>query len=128
MDDERSGGCRCGQVRFTVAGAPRRTGICHCAHCRKESGSAFNFFAIWPRSAFRFDGEVATFNRQSFCPRCGSPLFSVDEEEAEIKLGALDAAPTDLPPVYELWTIRREPWLQPLAGVEQHDRDRPKTG
>ena len=61
---------------------------------------------------------------QRFCPRCGSRLFSVDEHEAEIKLGILAQAPTPLVPSYELWVKRREPWLRPIAGAEQHEENR----
>jgi hypothetical protein len=40
--------------------------------------------------------------------------------EIEIRLGALDDAPTDLVPTYELWVVRRERWLPDLAS-EQND-------
>ena len=56
---------------------------------------------------------------------CGSRLFSYDSYEAEIKLGTLDAAPTDMTPSYELWVKRREDRLLPIEGAEQHDEDRP---
>ena len=45
---EREGGCACGQLRFRARGEPLRVGLCHCMTCRNESGSAFNFFAIFP--------------------------------------------------------------------------------
>lgn len=53
----RSGGCSCGAVRYKVAGEPLRAGICHCTSCRKESGSVFTAFAVWPESAFETSGE-----------------------------------------------------------------------
>jgi hypothetical protein len=40
--------------------------------------------------------------------------------EVEIRVGAFDDAPTDFTPVYELWTQRRERWLVPIDGAEQH--------
>jgi len=36
------------------------------------------------------------------------------EEEAEIMLGSLDIAPSDIIPGYELWIGRRERWLMDL--------------
>ena len=119
-----SGQCLCQKVRLSVHGDPLRIGICHCMDCRKESGSAFTFYGIWPASRFRFSGETAEFQGRRFCPRCGSRLFSVDEHEAEIKLGILDHAPTPLLPTYELWIKRREAWLSPIQGAEQFEEDR----
>ncbi|HEY8877761.1 MAG TPA: GFA family protein [Roseateles sp.] len=118
------GACLCGQVKLSVRGEPLRAGICHCTDCRQESGSAFTFFAVWPASQFERTGETAQFRGRHFCPRCGSRLFSVDDREAEIKLGVLLQAPTPLVPTYELWTKRREPWLQPVPDAEQHEEDR----
>ena len=119
-----SGTCLCGQVQLSVRGEPVRTGICHCTDCRQESGSAFTFYAVWPVGQFERVGETAEFRGQHFCPRCGSRLFSVDDREAEIKLGVLSPAPTSLTPTYELWVKRREPWLRPVPGAEQFDENR----
>ncbi len=119
------GSCLCGRVRFTVRGLPKRIGICHCTDCRRESGSAFTFFGIWPAGHFEAAAEVAAFSGRCFCPHCGSRLFSLDTNEAEIKLGTLFEAPTSFTPTYELWIKRREPWLRPIEGAEQYEEDRP---
>lgn len=120
----RTGSCRCGHVSLSVRGEPVRVGIYHCTDCGQESGSAFTFFAVWPAAQFKCDGETAGYVGRCFCPKCGSRLFSADEEEAEIKRGILIDAPTTLTPSYKLWIKRREPWLRPVAGAEQHDEDR----
>ncbi|MDE1993609.1 MAG: GFA family protein [Rhizobiaceae bacterium] len=119
-----NGSCRCGAVRYEVTGHPKRVGICHCTDCRQESGSAFTFYAVWPASAFVTTGETDQYEGRSFCPKCGSRLFSQDSEEAEIKLGTLESAPTELVPTYELWIKRRERWLPPIPGAQQFDQDR----
>ena len=119
-----SGKCLCGQVRVSVQGEPLRVGICHCTDCRQESGSAFTFYGIWPTPQFEHEGDTSQFKGRYFCTRCGSRLFSVDAQEAEIKLGLLSQAPTPLVPSYELWVKRREPWLQPVDGAVQFDEDR----
>lgn len=124
-----SGTCRCGDVRLSVRGEPLRVGICHCTDCRQESGSAFTFYGIWPASQFESRGATSEFAGRHFCSRCGSRLFSVDDREAEIKLGILEEAPTRLAPTYELWIKRREPWLRPIEGAVQYDQDRtPRAG
>lgn len=107
-----------------MRGEPVRVGLCHCTDCRQESGSAFTFYGIWPADRFERRGETAAFAGRQFCPRCGSRLFSLDEREAEIKLGILDDAPTALTPTYELWIKRREAWLPPVAGATQHEENR----
>lgn len=121
----RNGSCRCGSVRYTVTGEPERVGLCHCTDCRQESGSAFTYYGVWPTSAFSASGETVEHAGRRFCPICGSRLFSLDDREAELKLGCLEDAPTGLRPTYELWIKRREEWLLPLDGAEQFDEDQP---
>jgi hypothetical protein len=84
-------------------------------------------YAVWPWASFESGGEARCWEGRSFCPTCGSRLFSPREEEGEveIKLGCLDDAPTDLAPSEEIWIKRREPWLRPVAGAEQHVEDPP---
>ena len=125
-----TGGCACGQVLFQLEGDPIRVGVCHCETCRKQSGSAFSFFASGPGASLVLSGELGCWRSGAgsdrFCPNCGSQLFCWDDdsEEVEVKLGALDNPPRGLPPDYELWTVRREPWLAPHAGAEQCPRNR----
>lgn len=119
----RLGACHCGKVRFSVRGEPKRVGICHCTDCRQESGSAFTYYGVWPLETFESEGETRAHQGRSFCPACGARLYSVDQGEAEIKLGSLSTAPTGLVPTYELWIKRRESWLTPVAGARQFDED-----
>jgi hypothetical protein len=120
---QSSGGCLCGAVRFAVVGEPRRVGICHCQDCRRTSGTAFSFFGVWNRASYEGRGELATFNGRSFCPKCGSRVVHLREDEAEIMLGSLDEAPTDFRPSYEIWVPRREHWLLPRPWCEQFEQD-----
>ncbi|MBN9020880.1 MAG: GFA family protein [Rhizobiales bacterium] len=119
----RRGGCSCGAVRFVLRGEPLVVGLCHCRDCRKATGGVAMAYADWPASAFTFEGEASAFRGRSFCAVCGSRLFHLQTETVEVMLGALDEAPTDLRPVQEGWTIRREPWLAAVPGAVQADRD-----
>jgi hypothetical protein len=120
----RSGSCLCGAVTYSVKDAPLRIGLCHCSDCRKESGSSFVTFGIWPAHAFESAGDVKFHNGRGFCPECGSRLFNaIEEDGVEIRVGSLDMAPSDLEPTYEVWVKRRENWLQPLD-VPQFEEDR----
>jgi len=123
----RTGGCLCGAVRYSVSGEPVHVGRCHCADCRKESGSAFTVYAQWPVDACEIIGEVASYEGRGFCGRCGSRLLNpVDPNDTliEIRLGSLDQAPFDLTPEAEIWVKRREKWIEPVERAAQHDENR----
>src|SRR5436853_6958355 len=110
--EERTGSCLCGAVRYSVRGEPTHVGRCHCADCRKESGSAFTVYAQWPRERFRLSGELATYDGRSFCARCGSRIGCFDDDGfVELRVGSLDDAPFELTPEAEIWIKRRVPWL-----------------
>jgi len=122
----RTGGCLCGAVRYTVRGDPVDVRRCHCADCRKESGSAFTVYAHWPVDAFDLNGEISIYDGRGFCPRCGSRLLDTTGLDSggtfiEIRIGSLDEAPSELKPETEIWVKRRESWIAPVDGAAQHD-------
>ena len=123
----RTGGCLCGAVRYTVRGEPVHVRRCHCAACRKESGSAFTVYAHWPLEDFELSGDISSFDGRGFCPRCGSRLLDTSDpgdSHVEIRLGTLDDAPFDLKPEAETWVKRRESWIVPVEGAAQYDENR----
>ena len=119
-----TGGCLCGAVRYSVRGDPLHVVRCHCANCRKESGSAFSVYAQWPVEAFELTGEIASYDARGFCARCGSRLLDLSDLEdsiIEIRIGSLDDAPFELTPRAEIWVKRRESWIPPVEGAAQYD-------
>ena len=36
---EMTGGCLCGQVRYSANAEPAFVGVCHCTHCQKQNGN-----------------------------------------------------------------------------------------
>jgi hypothetical protein len=125
MVDEivRTGGCLCGGVRYALKGEPFKSGICHCTDCRRVTGSAFLAYADWRPEQFEHTGLTTTFRGRSFCPVCGSRLFSRNEHQVEIYLGTLDDAPSGIDPIDEGWIMRRELWQSPVEGAGQHEKD-----
>ena len=127
---ELTGGCMCGAVRYRAAGQPERVGICHCATCRKNTGAPFSAFAVYPRARVTFvSGDTGFFCssaevKRHFCRECGSPVFgeASDSDEMELYLGSFDE-PERLRPEYELWTIRRQPWLPDMPELVGHERN-----
>ncbi|CDF83674.1 glutathione-dependent formaldehyde-activating protein [Pseudomonas knackmussii B13] len=121
--DTFTGGCLCGDVRIRATGRPYRVGLCHCLDCRKHHGALFHASAVFPQEAVSIEGETRAYDGRHFCPRCGSPVFSLSGDEVNVNLGALDA-PDQLTPTYELWTIRREAWLPAFPLKHHYERDR----
>lgn len=122
-----TGGCLCSDVRFVAVGQPYRVGLCHCLDCRKHHGALFHASAVFPHHAVTVQGQTAEYQDRHFCPRCGSPVFSITDDEVEVHLGALDE-PSQFVPTYELWTIRREAWLPPFPKLRSYERDRESSG
>src|SRR5438045_7970433 len=107
----RTGGCLCGAVRYSVRGDPVHVRRCHCAGCRKESGSAFTVYAVWPVEAFEMSGEISSYDGRGFCPRCGSRLLDTSDPGdtlVEIRRGSLEGGPSELEPDAESWGRRRQ--------------------
>jgi hypothetical protein len=118
---ELAGGCLCGAIKYTVHGPFLRFLHCHCARCRKVTGSAHatNLFVDAANLHFtageslpvRFDHPEAQRFGNSFCPRCGSrvPHLSKDGRNYLIPAGSLDDAP-DIRPTGRIYFGSRAPW------------------
>jgi hypothetical protein len=81
-------------------------------------------YALWPATVFEITGEIVSYDGRGFCPHCGSRLLDTtadDDTLIEIRIGSLDDAPFELKPESEIWVKRREDWLPPVDGAEQHD-------
>ena len=125
--DDVTGGCLCGDVRLVAVGQPYRVGICHCLDCRKHHGALFYAAAIFPQAAVTVTGETREYAGRHFCPRCGSSVFALSDDEIEVHLGALDK-PDQFVPTYEGWVIRRESWLPPFSLTRRYERNRGAGG
>ena len=125
MQDPHLGSCLCGSVRFQMEGSFDRFYLCHCAHCRKDTGSAHaaNLFSFAGRlqwtagtdyvSTFRLPG---TRHRRSFCSTCGSALPYAADDMIVVPAGCLDTAPGITPDAH-LFTASRACWDRQLADL-----------
>ena len=82
---EMTGGCLCGQVRYSANTEPAFVGVCHCKNCQKQTGTAFSVLVGIPKTAMSIQGQLKTFHDtgdsgqavdRNFCPECGSPVFT----------------------------------------------------
>jgi len=88
MTAKYAGSCLCGAVHFEVEGDFERFYLCHCAFCRKDTGSAHGTNLISSQadltwisgqdSVRRFTLPTTRHSR-SFCTTCGSALPYVVE-------------------------------------------------
>ena len=126
--EQFSGGCRCGAIRFDVAGPPVMVEYCHCDSCRRSSGSVVSVLAGFPRTGFEIltgtpsNYEATPGVTRSFCGACGSPLFYENgsyPDEVYISLGSFDR-PEELPPDRHVWVSDRISWYHPADGLSQY--------
>ncbi|KAK7179984.1 hypothetical protein DPSP01_009848 [Paraphaeosphaeria sporulosa] len=132
----QQGGCMCGNIRYSVEGEPVSKALCHCADCRKITGSTYSTNAIFPSKQFNLtrgtpkqhSKTADTGNKitSHFCGDCGSTLFretSAFEGAKIVKIGTLDDANalSDLKPGVELFAKNRIPWVEAVAGAQQKD-------
>ncbi|MBZ0223908.1 MAG: GFA family protein [Dokdonella sp.] len=129
MNTEHAGSCLCGEVRYTITGSFDRFYLCHCSHCRKDTGSAHaaNLFAssaklIWlsgERSITSFQ-LPGTRHARSFCAICGSALPFVNGQMTVVPAGSLDTEFANLPDG-NIFTGSRAAWDHDLHAAKNHD-------
>lgn len=126
---EHLGGCLCGAVRYEVTGRFEGFFLCHCSHCRKDTGSAHaaNLFSEVATLRWRAgEAQVATFQLpdtrhvRSFCTTCGSALPSLQMEGRllVVPAGSLD---TEVPirPQGHIFMDSRAAWDEQLESLPQ---------
>lgn len=122
------GGCLCGRIRYRITAVPLATLVCHCDHCRKQSGSAFSINLVVPDDALELSGPEAVFEdvgqsglpvHRRFCASCGSPIRSVLDAMpgvSAIKAGTLDDG-SQLAPQLQIYARSQLPWTKVLNDV-----------
>lgn len=118
MNQQHTGGCLCGQVRYRFA-AYADAGFCHCRMCQRASGSPVTAWAHVPDEAFTLEaGAPAEYpssdaGTRCFCARCGTGLYFRDHERTyySVNLGSLDV-PGDLPPRLHMCVESQIAWMK----------------
>lgn len=117
-----TGQCLCGTVRYQISAAPLAMYHCHCAQCRRASGSSFATNILVKSEHFELTAgadALASFEssprkRRYFCSCCGSPIFSAAEATPQlrsIRSGTLDADP-GLRPSGHIHVGSKSPWFE----------------
>lgn len=128
-----TGGCHCGNVRYTITAPAVDTHNCHCSICRKIQGTVFVTHSLFPRSGVKFNKSEGLTSydtsenvHRHFCSRCGCPIsLDVDPfpDLIGITTGTIDnsAFPGHPKEVYRhaFWSSR-VPWFE-YEGVPKVD-------
>ncbi len=125
------GSCLCGEVQYTVDGAPLLMVNCHCSMCRKAHGGAYTTFLKIARKDFRINaGEKHIVAYQSspevtrsFCRLCGGK-FTFDWARAPeylwLAAGGLDGDP-GITPSCHIFVGSKADWFQISDTLPQYD-------
>lgn len=133
-----SGSCVCGDVRYEFEGEPRVTVACHCAVCRKATGSAFGTWTLVLKEQFRFvrgEQQIGEYQssdhaRRLFCKRCGTTLGNFTTRRPtfiHLAAGTLDEAPA-LRINLHCYTASKAPWFEITDQLPQHEDEPQKRG
>jgi hypothetical protein len=131
------GTCHCGDITYEADIDPDKIVICHCTDCQTLSGSAFRTVAVTRENGFRLlSGELKVYvkiaesgkpRQQSFCPRCGSPVYSADEGDQPktyaIRIGTARQR-DQLIPKAQIWNHSAQHWLEDLGDISKIDLDK----
>ena len=116
------GQCHCGAIKFSASledGAGLT--LCHCTDCQALTGTAFRTTVSVRREALEVEGTPTIYAKiggsgrkrlQSFCPTCGSSLFSQGEgaETVGIRWGTIRQRMA-LSPSKQIWRRSAAPWV-----------------
>ena len=95
-----TGGCLCGNIRFTAKGLPNNPHTCSCKMCQRHSGAFTQIWVEFERDNVIWDGPGGTpktwrssdYSSRSFCEKCGSTLGAIDDEPViALVLGVFDS-------------------------------------
>ncbi len=129
------GSCHCGDITYSAQVDSEKVAICHCTDCQTLSGSAFRTVAPTQEGTFKLltgtlktyvkIGESGTPRVQSFCPRCGSPIFSTsvgdNPKVHSLRVGTIRQR-HQLVPKAQLWGRSSQGWLNDLGAMARFEK------
>jgi hypothetical protein len=119
MTKTLAGRCQCGAVQYAVADEFRYAMNCHCADCRRATGSAFKPFAGIERAKLAVTQGAASLlivgeanGHDARCGLCGSLLYSLvrDGGFVHVTMGTLVDDPA-IRPAGHIFTGSKAPWF-----------------
>ncbi|MQB42833.1 GFA family protein [Rhizobium sp. ICMP 5592] len=132
MNEEHTGACLCGAVRFKTRGRLREVVACHCSQCRRQTGLYYAATDV-PRGNITIEGEevitwyrASSFARRGFCRVCGSALFwSADSSDNISIMAGLFDQPNDLKLGYHIYCADKGDFYEIDDGLPRYKQGRP---
>lgn len=128
------GGCHCGFITYQGDADPAKAAICHCTDCQRLSGSAFRTVVPVNSQTFRMSGQPTIYvktaesgnkREQSFCPQCGSPIYSAPPGDGPrmlfIRVGTINQRDQFIPKT-QVWARSQQRWMDELGGVRKVEK------
>jgi hypothetical protein len=119
---ESSGSCKCGQIRYRVAGLALQVVACHCAMCRSMTGAPFSSYVVVREEDFSVTSgnsglasyAVTERTKRHFCPNCGTSIFNSNPHAYKgltmVYLGTLLGHETLVPGI-SIYCESKLPWV-----------------
>lgn len=119
MERSISGGCLCGQVRYSGSAEPAFVAFCHCRDCQKASGGPYSANVAVPAEAVSVEGPLKNHSAKGerplvrhFCSACGSQIMIEGGSLAGLRLmqaGTLDDS-SWVRPALHIFCASAQPW------------------
>lgn len=124
------GSCLCGGIAYELDAPLTQIGMCHCAMCRKSSGTAFATNAPVPADKFHITRGAELLSRYEsspgkqrvFCRVCASPIYSESGNKpgvVRIRIGLLDTA-VGRRPDYHFFVDAKADWYEVADDLPQY--------
>ncbi len=127
-----NGGCHCGHIAYEAEIDPAQVIVCHCTDCQTLSGTPFRTVAFAPEDSFKLtSGTLKVYvkiadsgneREQTFCPECGSPIYSAphggDSRSLGIRVGTVKQR-DELVPKTKYFGKSAQTWLGVLESLPE---------
>lgn len=130
------GACACGAIRIEAEADPEKTQICHCTDCQTGTATAFRVSIPVPGATFKMTGTPTVYVKmtaesgkprvQTFCPTCGTPLYSTTQGEGiqpsyTLRVGLLRQR-DQLIPRRQIWFRSARSWVTNIDAVPKIEK------
>ena len=129
------GVCHCGGITFKAEVDEGKVIVCHCTDCQALSGAPFRTVAFAPDSSFELlTGEMKVYvktaesgnqREQTFCPACGSPIYSTsvgkEPKLIGIRVGTIRQR-DELVPAKQIWSRSAQGWVGKLESIPKIEK------
>ncbi len=124
------GACHCGYITYRAEVDPDKVLICHCTDCQTLSGTAYRSVAFAKDGSFELlSGTLKAYIKiadsgnqraQTFCPECGSPIYSGspgdNPKNVGIRIGTCRQRDA-LRPTRQYWCGSAQAWSEDISDL-----------